>query len=150
MKLSMKNFPIMIILIASGIYACANETIPKRSGFLSDYSKLSKTPYKDAEGAYSYVNPQKPLNLYSNFIVLPVQIRLVQGAIATKVPQEDMQKLADFFYHKLIMELKNSDYHVVQEPGPNTLILRVAITNLEPTNPIVSWSRNPSPKFGGI
>lgn len=141
---------VLIVLIFCGALACATETVPKKSGFLSDYSKLTKTPYKDAEGAYSYFNPEKPLNLYSKFIVLPVQIHLVQSASASNVLKKDMQKLADYFYSKLIKKLKNSDYKVVQDPGPDTLILRVAITNLEPTNPIVGMSMKPSPKFSGI
>jgi len=144
MEKLIKRSWILIVLIFCGVLACATETLPKKSGFLGDYSKLTKTPYKDAEGAYSYFNPERPLRQYSRFIVLPVQIRLVQSArapytspSALYINKKDLQKLADYFYFKLIKELKNSKYDVVHEPGPGTLILRVAITNLEPAHPIV-------------
>ena len=143
MEKLMKRSWILIVLIFCGVLACGTENIPKKSGFLQDYSKLTKTPYKDAEGAYSYFNPERPLSQYSKFIVLPVQIRLVQSARAPYsspsdpyINKEDLQKLADYFYSILIKELKNSNYDVVHEPGPGTLILKVAITNLEPAHPI--------------
>ncbi len=143
MEKLMKRSWILIVLIFCGVLACGTENIPKKSGFLQDYSKLTKTPYKDAEGAYSYFNPERPLSQYSKFIVLPVQIRLVQSARAPYsspsdpyINKEDLQKLADYFYSNLVKELKNSNYDVVHEPGPGTLILKVAITNLEPAHPI--------------
>ena len=143
MEKLMKKSWILIVLIFCGVLACGTENIPKKSGFLQDYSKLTKTPYKDAEGAYSYFNPERPLSQYSKFIVLPVQIRLVQSARAPYsspsdpyINKEDLQKLADYFYFNLVKELKNSNYDVVHEPGPGTLILKVAITNLEPAHPI--------------
>ena len=143
MEKLMKRSWILIVLIFCGVLACGTENIPKKSGFLQDYSKLTKTPYKDAEGAYSYFNPERPLSQYSKFIVLPVQIRLVQSARAPYsspsdpyINKEDLQKLADYFYFNLVKELKNSNYDVVHEPGPGTLILKVAITNLEPAHPI--------------
>jgi hypothetical protein len=76
------RFWVLIVLIFCGVLACATDNIPKKSGFLHDYSKLTKAPYKDAEGAYSYFNPERPLSQYSKFIVLPVQTRLVQSARA--------------------------------------------------------------------
>lgn len=143
MEKLMKRSWILIVLIFCGVLACGTENIPKKSGFLQDYSKLTKTPYKDAEGAYSYFNPERPLSQYSKFIVLPVQIRLVQSARAPYsspsdpyINKEDLQKLADYFYFNLVKELNNSNYDVVHEPGPGTLILKVAITNLEPAHPI--------------
>ena len=143
MEKFMKRSWILIVLIFCGVLACGTENIPKKSGFLQDYSKLTKTPYKDAEGAYSYFNPERPLSQYSKFIVLPVQIRLVQSARAPYsspsdpyINKDDLQKLADYFYSNLVKELKNSNYDVVHEPGPGTLILKVAITNLEPAHPI--------------
>ena len=143
MEKLMKKSWILIVLIFCGVLACGTENIPKKSGFLQDYSKLTKTPHKDAEGAYSYFNPERPLSQYSKFIVLPVQTRLVQSARAPYsspsdpyINKEDLQKLADYFYFNLVKELNNSNYDVVHEPGPGTLILKVAITNLEPAHPI--------------
>lgn len=144
MEKLIKRFWIFMVLIFCGVMACATENMPSKSGFLGDYSKLTKTPYKDAEGAYSYFNPERPLSEYSKFIVLPVQIRLVQIArapytspSAPYINKKDLQKLADYFYSRLVKALKNSNYNVVHEPGPGTLILRVAITNLEPAHPMV-------------
>jgi len=132
-----RSFQLIAGLAFIGISACATENLPKNAGFLNDYSKLTKSPFADAEGAYSYFNPGKPLNLYSNFIILPVQIRQILSPSAPPyINQKDMQKLADYFYYRLKKELKNSNYSIVSEPRSQTLILRVAITNLEPFQPL--------------
>ena len=109
MEKLIKRSWVLIVLIFFGVLACATENIPKKSGFLHDYSKLTKTPFKDAEGAYSYFNTERPLSQYSNFIVLPVQIRLVQSARTPYaspsdpyINKKDLKKLADYFYFKLV------------------------------------------------
>lgn len=132
-----RSFQLIAGLAFIGISACATENLPKNAGFLNDYSKLTKTPFADAEGAYSYFNPEKPLNLYSKFIVLPVQIRQTLSPSAPYINQKDLQKLANYFYYRLKKELKNSNFSIVSESGSETLILRVAITNLEPFQPLV-------------
>ena len=88
-------FQLIAGLAFIGISACAIENLPKNAGFLSDYSKLIKSPFADAEGAYSYFNPKKPLNLYSKFIILPVQIRQTSSPSAPYINQKDLQKLLD-------------------------------------------------------
>jgi len=118
-------------------FACATQNMPKTSGFLEDYSKLKETPFADAKGAYSYFNPNKPLSQYSRFIILPVQVRPLAGnSVLYKKNREVFQKAADYFYYQLKKNLSKSDYAVVHEPGPETLLLRTAITNLDPARPI--------------
>ena len=136
-KMAKRSFQLIAGLAFIGISACATENLPRNAGFLNDYSKLTKSPFADAEGAYSYFNPAKPLNLYSKFIVLPVQIRKTISPSAPYMNQKDLQKLANYFYYRLKKELKDSNYSIVSEPGSETLILRVAITNLEPFQPLV-------------
>jgi len=93
-----RSFQLIVGLAFIGVSACATESLPKNAGFLNDYSKLTKSPFADAEGAYSYFNPEKPLNLYSKFIILPVQIRQTIRPSAPYINQKDLQKLADYFY----------------------------------------------------
>jgi len=66
-----------------------------------------------------------------------VQIRQTSSPSAPYINQKDLQKLADYFYYRLKKELKSSNYSIVSEPGSETLILRVAIINLEPFQPLV-------------
>jgi len=59
-----RRFWILIVLIFCGVLACAKENTPKNSGFLHDYSKLTKTLWKNTEGAFPNFNPERPLSQY--------------------------------------------------------------------------------------
>ena len=76
------------------VSACATGP-QQKTGFLSDYSKLSPSPYKDAPGAMAYMNPGKPLKNYDKFMLNPVQIRLSQKGKERGVDRGKLQELAN-------------------------------------------------------
>ncbi len=110
----------------------------QKTGFLSDYSKLSPTPYKDAEGAMTYINPNTSLKNYNQFILKPVEIRLTKEGKGEGIDPTKLKELAAYFDSSLRIELGKSDYKVVNQPGPGTLILRAALTHINPANPLAN------------
>lgn len=124
-------------IVLLGLNSCFKKPPPK-TGFLKDYSQLKPSKFVDAEGAYSYFNPDKPLKNYDKFIINPVQVRLEEGVEKTDEERAKMQELAKYFHDQLVIELEQSDYKVVKESGPGTLLLRTALTNVKPAKRVLN------------
>jgi hypothetical protein len=111
------------------------------SGFLGDdYAKLSPDPGNSDWMTY-FKNPEV-LRHSSSFLLEPVKVFLVPEAEERDIRPEDLTKLADYFTKAMREQLEAGHYDLVTEPGPGVLLLRFAITNVEPngnkTNAVVS------------
>ncbi len=116
--------------VCIGLYACGSQ--PKAgNGFLSDYSKLQKNPRH--EGSRIYTNPEKPVRNYSRFIVKPVQIRLSSLGAHRAADPAKQQEMSQYAHQQFITALQGAGYEVVTSPGPGTLILRSALTEVAPS-----------------
>jgi uncharacterized protein DUF3313 len=129
-SMNVTNVFLSCLVILFGLYACAGQST-SRNGFLNDYSKLQHNPrYK---GSKIYTNPETPLKNYSRFIVNPVQVRLssigaYRGADASK-----QQEISQYAHQQFVSALQKGGYEVVTNPGPGTLILRSALTEVAPS-----------------
>ena len=103
----------------------------KQSGFLVDYSKLQPDAHNDDLLIY-WKNPDV-LKHSSKFILDPVTVYLLPEAAARGIDPEDLAKLAQYFTKAITDELSSGHYEIVTKPGPGVMVLRVAITNVEPT-----------------
>ena len=69
---------------------------------------------------------------------------LIPEAEKRDIPQEDLDKLAAYFTKAMEDELQAGGYQLVPDGGPGVMVLRFAITNVEPnggkTNAVVSGS----------
>ncbi len=130
-----ETFRIIIasLLVILGLNACVTQG-PSGTGFISDHSKLQKNP--DFEGSLIYFNPERPLKNYSRFIVNPVQVRLSSRGKMWDVEKSRLHGVSQYVYDQIISELTKSGYNIVSTPGPDTLVLRVAITEVAPTRMI--------------
>jgi hypothetical protein len=101
------------------------------SGFLSDYSKLQPDPKNDDLLVY-WDNPEALKNS-SKFILDPVVVYLLPEAQKRGIDPEDLAKLTQYFTKAITDELNGSGrYEVVTTPGPGVIVLKLAITNVEP------------------
>ena len=104
----------------------------KHKGYLVDASILSKGG--EGEALYRYLNPKADWASYSNILLDPV-ITLRQAELAKEgLPREDLQRMANNFYALIYKEL-DEDYEMVKMPGPRTLRVQVALTDLQ-----ASWA----------
>jgi hypothetical protein len=104
----------------------------KESGFLVDYSKLQPDP-KNAD-LLVYWKSEDALKNSNKFIIDPVIVYLLPKAQQRGIDPEDLAKLTRYFTKAITDELTGSGrYEIVTEPGPGVMVLKVAITNVEPT-----------------
>jgi hypothetical protein len=118
-----------------------DKILSQQSGFLGDtYSTLQPDP-KNADLLIHWSNPDA-LNNTSKFILDPVIVYLLPEAQQRGIDPEDLVKLTQYFTQAITDELsKSGRYEIVTEPAPGVMVLRVAITNVEPnggkTNAVV-------------
>jgi len=117
------------------ISGCATRAPAAKTGFLKDYSKLE--PHPDIDGRHRYINPNINAGDYSKFMVDPVAVNLSETGTKRGVDQEKLDELAKFFHKQIVHNLEQG-YRVVNSAGPGVIRVRVAITDVEKTNPLLN------------
>ena len=115
-------------LFATGCTLTRQEKKVKTSGFLKDYSQLRKG-YGD-QALLVYVNSKTQFSDYDKIMIDSVTIWRDDDSNLAKVPQEDLQQLADDLHRALATAL-GKNYKLVQEPGPGVMRLRAALSEAE-------------------
>jgi hypothetical protein len=126
-------FKVFLIAVAcsfvfAGCAATKKAKDVEHKGYLVDSSILKKGTGDEA--LYVYKNPKADWPSYSKVLLDPV-INLRQAALEQAgIPLEDLQRVANNFYALLYKEL-DRDYEMVKMPGPRTMRIQVAITDLQ-------------------
>jgi hypothetical protein len=107
--------------------------MPQETGFLSDYSKLQKR----SSASMVYVNNQM-LGKYSQFIIDPVQVHFYNEKDEKKVPQAKLQVLRNTMRQDLVSNLEKAGYQVVETPGPGVARMRIALTDIKQSTPVLN------------
>ena len=123
------SLSIFLIVVLVAVCACTprytkwGEIQP--SGFLRDYSELSPGP--NADGAYTYLNPDKSISVYKMVLLGEVDVVPAPGV---DIDPDAADRLARTFGREIRSAL-GPTYPVVTEPGFGVMVLRAAITNVE-------------------
>jgi Protein of unknown function (DUF3313) len=136
-KTKLTGVLMLMIIAAMGFSGCGAQRARdvKQSGFLGDYSMLEKTREQDDTlYLYSYNNPKANWPSYSKILLDPIVIWRRAELQQDGAPMADLQRVANNFYQILHNEL-SKDYEMVQEPGPRTMRIQVALTDVE-----ASWA----------
>jgi len=81
-----------------------------------------------------YWKNEDVLKNYNKFVLYPVIVYLLPKAQQRGFDPEDLAKLTRYYTKAITDELNGyGRYQIVTEPGPGVMVLRVALTNLEPT-----------------
>lgn len=96
---------------------------PETSGFLGDYSKFREGGW--GEASLSYVDSGANIAEYKKVHIAPIEVWVVD--VEKHPKDEDLNMLRSLLHEQIQEELKK-DYEIVGKPGPDTLTLRVAIT----------------------
>src|SRR5579872_105009 len=133
--LSLLASSLLLVSVITQAQDSANQQEPpskKVSGFLDDYSGLSPDP-KNGD-LLIYVKDKDVLKTYHKFLIDPVTVYLLPEAADRGIDPDDLDRLARYFTDAITDELDDSNrYEVVTEPGPGVVVVRIAITNVEPT-----------------
>lgn len=132
-----------VILIAALTGCSAKQRA--NSGFLVDYSELKPSPL--VEGAYAYRNPSFDLGKFDKFIIDPIGVHFAPDASGAAVDPKTLQEMTAYFRTKLIEGL-SKNYKVVDAAGDGTLRLRIALTDLQKSNPALNI--HPATKLSGV
>jgi len=118
----------VIACLMLGVCACAagQSGKAKPAGFLGDYSQLRAGG--EGQALLVYLNQQADFATYTKIMIDPVTIW--RDASTGRIPPGEAQALADDLDDTLHVTL-DGDYRIVENPGPDVLRLRVAITEAE-------------------
>ena len=116
---------VAVALLITGCFAGKRASGVKFSGWMNkdEYKLLSKGSANQA--LYTYAKPGVNVASYTKMLVDPV---VVYNPAKESNP-EDVQKSVNNFYSILVKTL-SKDYEMAKEPGPQTLRLQVAVTNI--------------------
>jgi Protein of unknown function (DUF3313) len=101
------------------------------SGFLSDYSQLK--PGAEGQALLVYFNPNANWAQYTAVIIDPVTIGF---APERQISQQDQITLANYYRQQLEQNLSKT-FAIVNQPGPNVMRLRVALTDATTATPVL-------------
>ena len=128
-------YRLILIILVLFTTSCVTSRSGKRSGFLVKYSGLKPDP--GAPGVYFYKNPEyRPEDIveqYRAFMIDPIVVYFHRDAIGRAMKPDDIKDLTDYFQRELAIAL-NTQYFVVDTPGPNVARIRIAITGVAASN----------------
>jgi hypothetical protein len=122
---------LVAMLLLSGCAASGMKDV-KQTGFLGDYSQLQ--PGGDDRAALIYVNPGVDFKMYDSLMFERVTVYLSPEAESRAIDPAILVELTDYYQNSLISAVKDG-YKVVDQPGPGVMRVRVAITDMKPSNP---------------
>ena len=125
---------VMLTVIAFIVVANAAEK-EKYSGFLKDYSSLKPGPKGGAK--LRYLKDGVDFGKYNKVMLDQVVFFLKKDAENKGIQAKEIQDITQAF-HEAVAKALEGGYPIVSEPGPDVMRVRVAITNIEPSNPAVS------------
>ena len=122
---------IAALLVSFSVYAAEM----KKSGFISDYSGMKPGP----EGGADWVYIKEGVNFahYKKVMVDQVTFFLRDDAKYKGVNPDDIKELTDAF-NNAVRENIGKYYPLVDQPSPDVIRIRIAITDLVPNNPGIS------------
>jgi hypothetical protein len=125
----------LVIAVALGFAACASAPSQphstETSGFLGDYSLLQKGG--EDEALLVYRRPGASLAGYDKVLLDPIT---VWASERVEVPEDELQGLVDYLDHSMRSHL-GTQFQLVDRAGPNTLRIRIAITEASDSNAVM-------------
>ena len=119
-------------LMASAGYAAE----PKYSGFLGDYYKYLE-PGPEGGVKMRWMKPGVMFGKYNKFMVDSVIFFFADDSEYKGIDPNEMKELSDGF-NQAIVEAFKDKYPIVAEPGPDVARIRIAITGVKSSKPVVS------------
>ena len=99
------------------------------SGFLSDYARLQPVSWSD--GIQCWREPNLDARKYDRVLIARMTVML-KPAQQQGIDPTDLKTLTDYFYRSLSKALK-PQMQVVDRADANTIVMRIALTDLVPT-----------------
>ena len=127
------------VLLLGGLTACSTthqvRGTPDESGFLKDYSLLQ--PGKSDQAKLIYFAPDVDWAKFTKVCIKPVTLWHSDDPESKlgKLDKEDQELLVSYFYTALSNAF-GKDYTIVDEVGPDTLVIHAALTEAKKSRPV--------------
>jgi hypothetical protein len=126
---------IVALSLALTLMACATQPA-KQSGFLKDYQgKMAPGPEGGAE--LRWLEPGVDFGKYNRVMLDSVTFYLADDSEYKGIDPVEMKELADACNLAIVNALKDK-YPIVSEPGPDVVRLKVALTGIKQSRPVLS------------
>jgi len=103
------------------------------SGFLGDYSQFQKVPGR--LDTWQWVKPGVGWKQYTKIYLAPVEVWINPGADYPGIQPALYKQITDEFRGVVAKEFRAGGYEVVDRPGPGVLVIRFALTGVNPERP---------------
>jgi len=118
-------------VMGSGTAVTASDpTRMTQSGFLSDYKRLKPAPWSD--GIQCWRDPAADARKYDKVLIARMVVTL-KDTEGKGVDPTDLKALTDYFHASLVKALQ-PQMPVVEKAGPGVVVIRIALTDLVPTD----------------
>ena len=127
-------YGLAVMLTAYLLVGCAASGMKdvEKTGFLGNYDQLS--PGSNDQAALVYFKPGTDFKPYNKLMFERIVVRLADSATTREIDPAMLKELTDYYQNALFSAVKGG-YEIVDQPGPGVLRVRVAITELKPSNP---------------
>jgi len=115
----------ILILLALSLSGCSTASVGTPSGFLKNYSNLEEGTYFKQE----LVAKGADFTGYKNIKVVPVNLSYLDHQ--TSCDTGELENLAKEFREDVENQLKQNGFTVTSDPSGHTLVVSLALTNIE-------------------
>nr|WP_321466094.1 DUF3313 family protein [uncultured Desulfobulbus sp.] len=127
---------IAVVLFVSGLLAgCAATPKSAPSGFLGTYPQFQPGPGDGIDQVY--IKPGADFRQYHRVMLDEAQFFLKKDVAKYGIHASELKELSDSF-HRAVFEALGTAYPLVTEPGKDVLRVRLALTDIETSNPALS------------
>ena len=123
----------IVFCFITGAGWAAEKEMPK-SGFLQDYSLLTADDPMKAVN-WVYVNEKADVSKYNKVMLDDVVFFISKDADYKGFEAKELADLGKAFHMAIIMNLRGV-YEFTDKPGPGVMRIRLAVTNLVPSNSV--------------
>ena len=125
----------LLVLTCGMLVGCAAAPKETASGFLKNYPQFQPGPSDGVDQIYT--KPGMDLSKYRRVMLDEAQFYLKKSAADQGIQASELKELSDTF-HRAIFEALGNAYPLVTEPGPDVLRIRLAVTDIETSNPAMA------------
>ncbi len=124
-------FVILICFVLAISTGCTSKQI-KHSGFMESYPEFRPGPNGGAD--FVYTREGVDFSVYHNIMMDHVVFYFRDDSKNKEIHPDELSELSEIF-HKAVVESLGDAYPLVNKPGTDVMRLRIAITDVDASNP---------------